>query len=208
MNYSLIVPSNRPNLKDDTISHLKSLGLSPIFKDGSNYPSFSKLINDCVIESINELIIICNDKARPKLEDFDKMINLINQGYGFVGLYAWGFFGFKKELFRRVGFMDERFVGGNYEDCDYLRRMMESNIAMYNVYEIPYIETVGSNWNKTLSKIHYDNKWMNGDGYVKRLMDDEIYNYDIGEITGETFLPWSESILGISQSFVNYKINN
>lgn len=204
--YTLIVPSNRPNLQIETVNHLKSIGQSPKTKDGTNYPSFSKLINDCVVECKTELLIICNDKSRPKKEDFDKILELLTQGYGFVGLYSWGFFGFYKELFRNVGFMDERFLGGNYEDCDYMRRMLESNIAMYNVYEIDYLESVGSNWNRNQSKIHYDKKWINGDGFIKRLLNEEIYNYDIGSSTGKKFLTWDKSNLGISQNFINTKI--
>lgn len=201
--YTIIVPSSRDKMKDETISHLIKIGENPVYKNGKNYPSFSKLINDCVIECPTEIIIICNDKARPKKEDIEKMLKLINDGYGFVGLYAWGFFGFKKELFRRVGFLDERFIGGGYEDCDYMRRMLESNVSMYNVFEIEYQE-IGSSWTRTIT--HYNNKWIHGDGFIKRLIAEEEYNYDLGEETNSDFLPWSESVLGISQFFVNHKI--
>lgn len=204
--YSIIVPSNREDLKNITISHLISLGEEPIYKNGDGYESFSKLINHCVVECPTEIVIICNDRARPKKEDIERLLKLINEGYGFVGLYAWGFFGFKKELFRVVGFMDERFIGGNYEDCDYMRRMMEADIAMYNVTKISYIENIPSNWDHSRTKQHYDNKWVNGDGVVQRLIPEENYGYNIGDSTGEKFLPWSKSILGISQFFVDYKI--
>lgn len=203
--YTIIIPSNRNDLKDELITHLISIGEEPVWKNGHGYPSFSKLINDCVIESPTEIIIICNDKARPQKEHIEKILNLLEQGYGFSGLYAWGFFGFKKELFRRIGFMDERFVGGNYEDCDYLRRMMEANIAMYNTFEIDYI-TMGSGWDITKTKTHYDKKWEHGDKYLKRLLPEEVYDYNIGKKTNITFLPWSESNLGESQSFMEYKL--
>jgi hypothetical protein len=203
--YTIIIPSNRDSLKDELITHLRNIGEEPVWKNGHGYPSFSKLINDCVIESPTEIIIICNDKARPKKEHIEKVLALIEQGYGFAGLYAWGFFGFKKELFRRIGFMDERFIGGNYEDCDYLRRMMEADIAMYNTFEIDYI-TMASGWDITKTKIHYDNKWEHGDKYLKRLLPEEVYDYNIGEKTNITFLPWSDSNLGESQSFMEYKL--
>jgi hypothetical protein len=204
--YSIIVPSNRESLKDETMNHLISIGESPIYKNGNGYPSFSKLINDCVIECPTEIVVVCNDRARPKKEDLIKLLNLIKEGYGFVGLYAWGFFGFKKELFRQIGFMDERFVGGNYEDCDYQRRMLEGNVAMYNVFEIEYNENIQSNWDNSQTKRHYDSKWIDGDGYIERLISEEIYNYDIGNKTNEKFLEWDKSILGISQFFVDYKL--
>lgn len=203
--YTIIIPSNRDALKDELITHLRNIGEEAIWKNGHGYPSFSKLINDCVAESPTEIIIICNDKARPQEQHIHKVLKLLEQGYGFAGLYAWGFFGFKKELFRRVGFMDERFIGGNYEDCDYLRRMMEADIAMYNTFEINYI-MMGSGWDITKTKIHYDKKWEHGDKYLKRLLTEEVYDYNIGEKTNIKFLPWSESVLGDSQSFMEYKL--
>lgn len=204
--YSIIVPSNREDLKNITISHLKSLGEEPIYKNGDGYESFSKLINHCVVECPTEIVIICNDRARPKKEDIERLLKLINEGYGFVGLYAWGFFGFKKELFRVVGFMDERFIGGNFEDADYMRRMLESNISMYNVFEIEYVENVNSGWDRTKTKIHFDNKWYQENKTIRRLIQEEIYDYYIGEKTNTTFLTWDKSILGHSQFFVQYKI--
>lgn len=207
--YTIIIPSNRENLKDELIVHLKNIGEEPIWKNGHGYPSFSKLINDCVVECPTETIIICNDKARPEKEHIIKVLNLLEKGFGFVGLYAWGFFGIKKELFRRLGFMDERFIGGNYEDSDYIRRMLEGNVAMYNTFEINYINMI-SGWDISKTKSHFDNKWENGNMYIKRLLPEETYDYDLGEKTNVSFLPWSESILGIDlgkkDSFVYYKI--
>lgn len=200
--YTIIIPSNQPNLIEETKENLIKIGEECLVKNGSGYPSFSKLINDCVIECPTEIVIICNDKARPKKSDVEKLLKLIEDGFGFVGLYAWGFFGFKKELFRRVGFMDERFIGGNYEDSDYMRRMLESNIAMYNVFEIDYREDIGSRWNTTKTKLHFLKKWSETNGFVKRLIDEEFYNYDIGEKNNDTFLTWDKSILGACQDFV------
>lgn len=201
--YSIIIPSNQPNLIDETKNNLMLIGEAFIIKNGSGYPSFSKLINDCVVESPTEIVIICNDRARPEKKDIQRTLKLIDEGFGFVGLYAWGFFGFKKELFRRVGFMDERFIGGNYEDSDYMRRMLEADIAMYNVFEINYREDIGSRWDTSKTKSHFLQKWDEGNGYVKRLLSEEIYDYNLGEKTNDVFLPWNKSVLGASQNFVN-----
>jgi len=201
--YTIIIPSNQPNLIEETKENLIKIGEECLVKNGSGYPSFSKLINDCVIECPTEIVIICNDRARPKKKDVEKTLKLIDEGFGFVGLYAWGFFGFKKELFRRVGFMDERFIGGNYEDSDYMRTMLEADIAMYNVFEIEYREDVGSRWDTTKTKSHFLKKWGEGNGYVKRLLPEEDYNYNLGEKTNNVFLPWDKSVLGASQNFVS-----
>ena len=207
MEYTIIVPSSRDSLKNECIKHLIEIGETPIYKNGHGYPSFSKLINDCVVECPTELVIICNDKSRPKNEDIRRVLHLLNEGYGFVGLYAWGFFGLKKELFRRVGFMDERFIGGGYEDCDYMRRMLECDIAMYNVFDIEYKE-IGSSWDKSHTLQHYNKKWINGDGFISRLITEEEYDYNLGESNNTNFLSWSNSVLGPSQFFVNFKIKN
>ena len=97
--------------------------------------------------------------------------------------------------------MDERFIGGNYEDSDYIRRMLEGNVAMYNTFEINYIKMI-SGWDISKTKSHFDNKWENGYMYIKRLLPEEKYDYDLGEKTNESFLPWSESILGIDLEYV------
>ena len=153
-------------------------------------------------------IIICNDKSRPKKEDITRLLDLIEMGYGFVGLYAWGYFGFKKDLFRVVGFMDERFIGGNYEDSDYMYRMLESNISMYNILDIKYKEEIPSGWDTSRTRSHFLNKWEydNGNGTIKRLLSEENYPYNIGEKTNDQFLPWESSILSESQFFVKYKL--
>ena len=80
--------------------------------DGKNYPSFSKLINDVIVYNPTEIVIIASYKVRPTQNDINKMINLINEGYGYVATYRFAFLGFKKELIRRIGFFDERFIGG------------------------------------------------------------------------------------------------
>ena len=67
------------------------------------------------------------------------MLEYINNDYGFVALYRFALFGFKKELIRRIRFMDERYIGGEYEDCDFLRRLIENNISYIEEESIKYI---------------------------------------------------------------------
>jgi len=52
-------------------------------------------VNHAIVSADNEIVIICNYKVRPTP----------NEGYGFVALFRFTFFGFKKELFRRIGFI-------------------------------------------------------------------------------------------------------
>lgn len=128
------------------------------------------------------------------------MFELLSNGYGLVGLYSWGFFGFYKNLFRTVGFMDERYISGEYEDCDYLRRMKEKDIAAYISFDVPYIH-MPSSWNKQ-GIIHFKNK-------CERLLEEEIYSYDLGPINGNNnFLDFNQSHLEKSENFINVKMIN
>ena len=207
--HSIIVPSSRMGLLMETCEYLVKIDEVPFIKNGTGYPSFAKLINECVHECPTEIIIICNDKARPEKEHIKKTLELINNGYGFVGLYCFGFFGFKKELYRKIGPLDERYIGGNYEDCDYMRRLNEGNIASYFSYEIPYLEHVVSSWSKHLSLLHYNNKWDNSkceEGICTRLLPEEAYDYDFGPSTNDEFLPWDKTYIQVGDWFKNVKI--
>lgn len=203
--YDIIIPSFRQKLDKECQENIFPLN-STIF-NGTGYESFSKLINHCVFKSEKEIIIICNDKARPKQEHFQKIINLLKEGYGLVGLYAWGFFGFHKDLFRIVGFMDERFLGGEYEDCDYLRRMGEKNIAVYVSFEIPYI-IMPSSWNGN-GKQFFLKKWKEEKNICERLLPDEKYEYDLGPISNKNnFMEFKKSHIEKSEDFINIKFKN
>ena len=208
--FTVIIPSSRPPMAMETIEYLNSIDIKWALKDGTGYPSFAQLINHCIVASSTEITLICNDKARPRIVDFEKTISLINEGYGFVGLFYFGFFGFKKELYRKIGPLDERFVGGNYEDCDFLRRSNEANIAWYGSNEAPYLEGPSS-WMKGPSTQHFFNKWQDAtpdNPVCVRLLLDEKYDYDLGPETNDEFLPWSRSIIVGSEDFVNVKIKS
>lgn len=208
MNFNIIIPSNKPERAAETHAHLRNVGYDSLWFNGDNYPSFSKLINDSVLSCPSETVIICNDKARPRKQDIEKTLSLLDSGYGFVGLYCFGFFGFRKQLFRQIGPLDERFLGGNYEDCDFLRRLNEANIACYMTYEAPYLE-LGSSWNTGLSKIHFDNKWIDAapdNLFCKRLLSEEDYNYDFGPAVHTSFKPWKESHIPDSAWFLGVEI--
>lgn len=193
MNYKIYLISNKPHFFNEI-----QRGLSPevlhLF-DGSNYPSFSKLVNDCVVHCPTEIVIIMSDKVRPRAVHIQKMISLLDQGHGFVGMYRLGFFGFKKQLFRQIGMMDERYVGGGYEDDDLYIRLKEANISMYISEEVDYLKS-RSSWNYALSRPHYLKKW-GGDVKLTRVasrqMPEEKYPYDLGDSNYTQFLPFHRS---------------
>ena len=164
--------------------------------NGTGYPSFSKLCNDVIINNPTEIVIIASYKVRPTPNDVMKMLDLINSGFGLVATYRFAFFGFKKELIRRIGFFDERFITGGYEDSDIMRRIIENNISIYESEEIIYYRKE-STWNNSNSRIHFFNKWQEPNDFrITRLLNEENYNYDIGvSNTNITFLDASHSIV-------------
>jgi len=94
IDYEIIIPSHRPQLRREAQVCLKYFN-NRIF-NGAGYPSFSKLVNDCIITSKFEKIIICNDKARPPASSVGKILDMLDEGWGIVAPYRFGFFGFKK----------------------------------------------------------------------------------------------------------------
>jgi hypothetical protein len=203
MNYSCYVISNKPHLFPQIQDCASPEKIN--YFDGTGYESFSKLVNVCVAEANTEIVIIMSDKVLPTQSDIIKVVSLVEQGYGLVGLYRFGFFGFKKQLMRQIGMMDERYVGGGYEDDDFYIRLHEANIAMYITEEVAYSKS-RSSWNYDRSRIHFLQKWIDTDNpqynpaakasseFVKRKLSEESYHYDLGPAINTKFLTSNETI--------------
>ena len=133
--YTIQITSNRPHLAKETIESFKPIKAN--YFNGEGYPSCSQLWNHAIVDAKTEIVIISNDKAGPTVRHVNKMLKLIDDGYGVAGR-TFGFFGFKKELIRKIGFFDERYHGGGHEDVDFTRRLKDANIAIYETlgYEV------------------------------------------------------------------------
>jgi len=164
--------------------------------DGTNAISFARLVNSCVASCPTETVIIMSDKVSPNASHIHQALSLINSGYGFVSFYRFAFFGFKKELFRKIGCMDERFVGGGFEDDDFYIRMREANLSMYVTEEIDY-ERKKSSWNLVDIDNHFTKKWgdIKTNNHILRNLPEETYNYNLGPSISVNFKPWAESII-------------
>jgi hypothetical protein len=209
MNYSCYVISNKPHL----FSAIQESAMPEKINyfDGTGYDSFSKLVNVCVASADTEIVIIMSDKVLPTQSNITKIVSLIEQGYGLVGLYRFAFFGFKKQLMRQIGMMDERYVGGGYEDDDMYIRLKEANISMYITEEIEYKKSVSS-WNYRLSQNHFMNKWVDtasplysptiklSASHIKRKLDEEQLPYNLGEEISTEFLSWENTVVSPSKS--------
>ena len=168
MNYSIIIPSHNEILAQQAKNCLPGFPVT-IF-NGTGYASYAKLINDCVMSVNDEIVIIMNHKIRARPLDIYKMTHLINKGFGLVCMRNFYFYGFKKDLIRKVGFFDERFIGGGCEDADLIRRLIENKIGWYDSVETPLI-IIPTSWDQSKAYEFFYSKWK--DGKLERLKPDE-----------------------------------
>lgn len=186
--------SNKPEYYEQVKLNILPYHLE--FYDGTNIFSFASLVNSCVEQCPTEIIVMMSDKVMPTAYDVKKTIDLINQGYGFVGLYLFSFFGFHKDLFRTVGPLDEKFVSGGYEDHDYYLRLRENNVSCYVSHEVEYLKRKSS-YDYSINKPYFIEKWI--PNYSHRILFEnhmerripEVKNFrNFGEYKGTKFLPW------------------
>jgi len=190
MKYSIIIPSNNAMLAQQAKNCL--WGLNVVIFDGKGYPSYAKLINDCILSAKEEIVIIVNHKIRATPLDIYKMLHLINKGYGLVCMRNFYFYGFKKDLIRKVGFFDERYIGGGCEDSDLIRRLIENKIGWYDSIETSLI-IIPSSWDQSKAHEFHNKKWKNVG--LERLLPDEKYDYDLGPYQGAEFLGLEHTVL-------------
>jgi hypothetical protein len=125
---------------------------------------------------------------------------LLDQGHAVVGLYRFGVFGFRKQLFRVIGGLDERYTGGGYEDDDFYLRLREANLAFYLTHEVPYIPGP-STWSDTgreRCRQHFCSKW--GDQVVaqnlaQRRMPELPDKYQWGHVVPCSWMTTDRSVI-------------
>lgn len=192
---SYLISKDREDLKEVT----KYIPKEPVtWFDGNGYESFSQLVNSCIEAADTEIVFIMSHRVSPEPQHFKLALDLLKKGHGLVGLYRLAFFAFKKEVFRQIGMMDERFLGGSYEDDDLYVRLVEANISMYLTHDVEY-RYGDSTWNQTNHCWeHCFTKW-NGIPKTtlapKRMLEEEKYSYDLGPSVATKFLPTSESFI-------------
>jgi hypothetical protein len=130
---------------DYQMDQLKSLSLkyklywnNRIDRNPGIYESYSELINHSIATSNTEWIILINDRTHPTVDEVEKMIYLLENGYSCVFLYSVGFMGFSKELIREIGWWDQRFTYGGWEDRDWVFRLKKANLSLYESIESNY----------------------------------------------------------------------
>lgn len=146
------------------------------------YISFSQAVNECVVNSESEFMVFINPKTIVSPEDIITIIDDLCNGFAWSSICSFGLWGTTKELFRRIGLMDERFIGGEYEDDDFAVRMKQFDVAInwrFILDKYPYTEFHHRPALKGITFGKYEMKWLR--------IDEVYYRTDI--IPGEKQLP-------------------
>lgn len=172
------------------------------------YTTYSELINDSMNSSPTEFVVLINDRTHPKPHEVKKIIDCLENGFAAATQYSVGFMGFSKELLRTIGFWDERFYGGGWEDDDFVLRLKLADLAYYESCEAEY----DYHWKTPLqpqdglkgckSGPFFREKWPIGDATITRVLAEEDYSekYDLGESREDirnSWNDWSNSVIGL-----------
>lgn len=173
------------------------------------YDSYCEMLNECLITSPTETVVLINDRVTPRPLEIMQMFRLLNMGYSAVAKYNIGYLMVTKELFREIGWWDERFYGGGYEDDDFCLRLRLANLAYFEsqegIYEYSWKTSVrppgGDACSK--SKPHFESKWKQTNEEIRRVVPEESfekYRGKLGERRNdikENWMTWDNSILGV-----------
>lgn len=170
------------------------------------YESYSELINHSIITSPTEWVILINDRTNPTVEDVEKMLSLLQSGFACVLLYNVGFMGFAKELVRKIGWWDQRFTYGGWEDRDWVWRIYMHDLALYESLEAEY----DMSWKSPLnvpgaqySTPHWNKKYKQESNQIIKMLDDESYSEyanclgDSRPEISSTWKSWKDSVLNV-----------
>jgi hypothetical protein len=188
--------------------HYKVYWNNRIDRHPATYRSFSKLVNHSIETSPTETVVFINDRCHPRPEEVVKMVSLLENGFAAVYLYNAGFFGFTKELIRKIGWWDERHLNGDVSDQELCIRLKEADLAFYesqeSVYDQSWRSPLQNNEEYPNKIMHWVLKWDFREDAVVRKMEEENYDYKLESIDyplNIKWMPWSESILGIKYPY-------
>lgn len=172
LNFTIYVASKRPNLVEE-LKHLIPEAVHIHF-DENNSRCFSHIVNTLITICPTEYMIFLSDKARPTEGQIQKMRELALTGkYGLVALHRFGAFCIDKDLIRKIGFFDERYVRGGFEDDDFVIRMREADVALYESEEIPLVK-LPSSFDYGPPYIHFKEKWAFQPTKIIRMQNEDM----------------------------------
>lgn len=177
------------------------------------YDTYSELINDSMVTSETEYVVLINDRTHPKPHEVEKILQCLDNGFAAATQYSVGFMGFSKQLLRTIGCWDQRFYGGGWEDDDFVLRLKLANLAYYESCEAEY----DYHWKTPLqprdglkgekSGAFFRKKWViddhnkvNGLGSITKVIAEENRVLDLGDSRPDivdSWKSWDESVIGL-----------
>jgi hypothetical protein len=157
---------------------------------GDRVNSFSELVNNCIKMCDTDIFIFCSHRVSPTDNDIERLVHLLNSGYGYVGLYRFACFGIHMDVINKIGGFDENFIRGGYEDDDYRIRLQCRNIAFYEDHSVEYRAGV-STWANENINVNIFNKKYKIDNNSKTIY---ILTEDTNSIDTSMYLPFNKSV--------------
>jgi hypothetical protein len=180
-----------------------------IERNPGSYDSYSELVNDAISSSPTEIMVFLNDRVMPKVQDVEHMLWLLDNGYAAASKWSVAYIAYSKELIREIGWWDERYIGGGFEDDDFVLKLRLHNLAYYESEEGEYDQS----WKSPLrpdggdkcakSEPWFRQKWRYSTEEVRRVLPDENYEKyagSLGERNPEIkdgWKDWNHSKIGI-----------
>jgi hypothetical protein len=132
------------------------------------YASFSQIINEACNETNEEFIFFINPKVNPNPQEIEDMLIDLCSGFCWTSKIAFGLWGTTKELFRNIGLLDERFLGSEWEDVDFICRLKLFNKAIKWQYSLDLYPSKPSPINdlRGSSLTIFRNKWIEVGDYL------------------------------------------
>jgi hypothetical protein len=202
------------SLEDHYIIHWNNR----IDRHPGSYNSYSELVNDAIITSPTEWMIFINDRTKPIAQEVEHILQLLENGFAVATKYSVGFIGYSKQLIRTIGWWDERYYGGGYEDDDFVLRLRLANLAYYESEESTYdkswispLRPVGGGGCRE-SQPEFRKKWAVMKNEIRRVIPELNYEKYAGKLgkdqldIQQSWNNWSYSQLGIM--FHDRMINN
>jgi nucleoside-diphosphate-sugar epimerase len=221
----ICIPVPNKELASPVEECLKPIPVTVFINKKEKTPSFSKMINEMIYVASKENIdymIICSHRVRPKPEDMERMVSLLNDGYGFVTFLRLACFGFKLDLIREIGFFDENFIPAGYEDDDFFLRLQEADIGMYEDKSVQYLpgpslwqqelfDFDDTEFKQPITYKYFFKKWERDTKKMiyKRKMSEKEYIYNIGPKRPNVyFKTWRDSQLLFDNVQKHFSIMN
>jgi hypothetical protein len=137
------------------------------------------MVNDAIDDTDSEFMIFCNPKTIPTVNDIEFIIEKLSTGYCFASAVSFGLFGFSKELIRQIGMLDERFIGGGFEDNDFAIRLLEFGKASWWGYNtINYLPIYSKSNNlKHISTSIFNQKYNIDEEMKEIIINSHFFNH-------------------------------